>query len=443
MQKGEDFIIFAFFCEKKRNAMPVNILVGTQWGDEGKGKVIDSLGKDVDYVVRFGGGNNAGHTVHVGGEKFVLHLLPSGVLHSHSTCILGTGVVIDPAIFLEEIKELEDRNFNTDHVLISGRAHLIMPYHVILDGLWESLKGDDKIGTTKRGIGPCYGDKFERIGLRVEDLLNKENFARKLKNTLNIKNQLLTKVFNKEDLSFDEIFNSYMIFAEKLKKRIINAEQELQLALKQNKKILLEGAQAMMLDIDHGHYPYVTSSSPTTNGACVGSGIAFKHVDKNIGVCKAYATRVGEGPFVSELQNEQGEWLREKGGEYGSTTGRPRRCGWLDTVVVNHAVAINGLTDIALTKIDILSGLKEILICVAYEINGKKVDYIPSSIEDNQCAKPIYQTMPGWTEDISNCKSFDELPKTAQAYILKIEELIDCKISFISTGVDRNQFIVR
>ena len=423
--------------------MPVNIIVGTQWGDVGKRKVIDSLGKDVDFVVRFGGGNNAGHTVHVGGEKFVLHLLPSGVLHSHSICILGTGVVIDPAIFLEEIEELENRNFNTDHVLISGRAHLIMPYHIILDGLWETLKGDDKIGTTKRGIGPCYSDKFERIGLRVEDLLNKDNFARKLKNTLNIKNQLLTKVFNKDALSFEEIFDSYMIMAEKLKKRIINAEQVLQLALKQDKKILLEGAQAMMLDIDHSHYPYVTSSSPTTNGACVGSGIAFKHINKNIGVCKAYATRVGEGPFVSELQDKQGEWFREQGGEYGATTRRPRRCGWLDTVVVNHAVSINGLSDIALTKIDILSGLTEILICVAYEINNQRIDYIPSSIEDNLSAKPIYQKMPGWTEDISNCKSFDALPTSAQKYILKIEELVNCRISFISTGADRDQFIIR
>lgn len=423
--------------------MPANIIVGTQWGDEGKGKVIDSLGADTDYVVRFGGGNNAGHTVHVQKEKFVLHLLPSGVLHSHSKCILGSGVVVDPAVFLEEIEELEQRGFSTEHVFISRRAHLIMPYHIILDGLWEELKGDLKIGTTKRGIGPCYSDKFERIGLRVEDLLDKEQFQQKLQHVLLIKNQVLTKIFQKDPLSFDEIYESYITMGEKLKNRIINTEKELQQALTQNKKILLEGAQAMMLDIDHGHYPYVTSSSPTTNGACVGSGISFRHIDRTIGVCKAYSTRVGEGPFVTELKDDFGQLLREKGGEYGATTGRPRRCGWLDTVVVNHAVQINGLSDIALTKIDILTGLDQIAICVAYDIEGQRVDYVPSDVKDNYIAQPIYEYMSGWTEDLSSCTSFDALPKNAQAYILKIEELIQCPITYISTGIDRNQYIIR
>lgn len=423
--------------------MSVHILVGTQWGDEGKGKVIDSLGKDVDFVVRFAGGNNAGHTVHVGNEKFVLHLLPSGVLHSHSTCILGTGIVFDPQVFLHEIDELEQRGFSTEHVFISKRAHLIMPYHVTLDGLWESLKGDGKIGTTKRGIGPCYSDKFDRIGLRVGDLLNPELFAQKLKDVLAIKNQLLTKIFNHEAFEFETIYNSYMQMGEKLKSRIIDSEQVLKDAVKQQKNILLEGAQAMMLDIDHGHYPYVTSSSPTTNGACVGSGIAFKHVTKSIGVCKAYATRVGEGPFVTELNDELGNELREKGGEYGATTGRPRRCGWLDTVVVQHAVDINGLTDLALTKLDILTGFDKIKICVAYDINGEKVSYIPAEIELNQQAKPIYEALPGWQEDITKCKSFDELPENTKNYILRVEQLVDCKVSFISTGIDREDFIIR
>ncbi len=423
--------------------MSANIIIGTQWGDEGKGKVVDSLGAKTDYVVRFGGGNNAGHTVHVGSEKFVLHLLPSGVLHSQSKCILGSGVVIDPKVFLEEIEALESRGFNTDHVFMSNRAHLIMPYHIILDGLWETLKGDNKIGTTNRGIGPCYSDKFERIGIRVEDLLYPEVFARRLKDTLNIKNALLTKIFNKEALSFEEIYDSYIKMGEKLKKRIINSELELEKALKEDKKILLEGAQAMMLDIDYGHYPYVTSSSPTANGACVGSGIALKHIDKIIGVCKAYSTRVGEGPFPTELHDKSGEWLREKGSEFGATTGRPRRCGWLDIVVVKHAVSISGITDIALTKIDILSELKEIPICVAYEIDGERVEYIPSSIEANQKAKPILEMMPGWDEDLSQCKSFKEMPLNAQKYILKIEELINCNLSYISTGVDRDQYITR
>ncbi|MGL5956469.1 MAG: adenylosuccinate synthase [Brevinema sp.] len=423
--------------------MPVQVLVGTQWGDEGKGKVVDSLGKDLDYVVRFAGGNNAGHTVHVGSEKFVLHLLPSGVLHNQSKCILGTGIVFDPKVFLEEIDSLEKRGFRTDHVFISKRAHLIMPYHIVLDSLWETFKGDSKIGTTNRGIGPCYSDKFDRIGIRVGDLLNPEAFAKKLHAVLTIKNQLLTNIFHKEAFSFDEIFQSYQEMAQKLASRIIDTEQELQIALKADKNILLEGAQAMMLDIDHGHYPYVTSSSPTTNGACVGSGIAYKYISKSIGVCKAYATRVGEGPFVTELHTELGEWLREKGGEYGATTGRPRRCGWLDTVVVKHAVDINGLTDIALTKIDILSGLDQIQICTAYEINGKRVSYIPAEIEENYQAHPIYETLKGWKEDLTLCTSFNDLPIEAQNYINRIEELVGCRISFISTGIDRENFIIR
>lgn len=423
--------------------MSVNIIIGTQWGDEGKGKVIDSLGKTADYVIRFGGGNNAGHTVHVNNEKFVLHLLPSGVLHSHSKCILGAGVVIDPAVFLEEIKALESRGFNTDHVFISNRAHIIMPYHILLDGLWETLKGDKKIGTTQRGIGPCYSDKFERIGLRMEDLLDKDLFAQKLKDTLSIKNQIITRIFQEKELSFDQIYHSYMKMGAILKNRIINTEIELQDAIQKQKNILLEGAQAMMLDIDYGHYPYVTSSSPTSNGACVGSGIALKHINKIIGVCKAYSTRVGEGPFPTELNTPEGEWLREKGNEYGATTGRPRRCGWLDIVILKHAVNINGLTDIALTKIDILSGLQEIPICVAYKVDGQQIDYVPSSVKENQNIEPIFHMMPGWTEDLSQYKSFNDMPIATQNYILKIEELSNCRISYISTGIDREQYITR
>ncbi|MGL4561954.1 MAG: adenylosuccinate synthase [Brevinema sp.] len=423
--------------------MPANIIVGTQWGDEGKGKIIDSLGSNIDCVVRFGGGNNAGHTVHVGGEKFILHLLPSGVLHQNSKCLLGAGVVIDPAVFLKEIDNLEQRGINTDHVLISERAHLIMPYHVLLDQLWEQFKGENKIGTTKRGIGPCYSDKFERIGLRVGDLLNPKLFKEKLTRVLFIKNQILTKIFNHNALSFEKIYEDYMDMALQIRPRITNVEEYLHMVLSSNHTILLEGSQASMLDIDYGHYPYVTSSSPTAAGACVGSGIAPKYIDRIIGVCKAYATRVGEGPFISELKNDQGEWLREKGAEYGSTTGRPRRCGWLDTVVVKHSVELNGLTEIALTKIDVLTGLKEINICTAYEINGQEIKYIPTDINHNNIALPIYETLAGWDEDISKCRSFKELPLNAQKLIYRIEELINCHISMISNGSDRSQLIMR
>ncbi|MGL4768881.1 MAG: adenylosuccinate synthase [Mycoplasmoidaceae bacterium] len=423
--------------------MAVQILVGAQWGDEGKGKVVDSLSKDIDFVVRFAGGNNAGHTICVNNEKFVLHLLPSGVLYSKSTCILSSGIVFDPKVFLGEIEELEKRGFSTKHILISKRAHLIMPYHVLLDCLWENFKGDGKIGTTKRGIGPCYSDKYDRIGIRVGDLLNPNIFMKKLEKTLFIKNEIITKIFGKKALDLDEIFKSYMMMAKLLEKRIINSEELLKRAIDNKKNILLEGAQGMMLDIDFGHFPYVTSSSPTTSGACVGSGIAYQNITKSIGVCKAYATRVGEGPFITELDDEIGNFLRKTGNEYGSTTKRPRRCGWLDLVALNHAVFINGLTDIALTKLDILTGLKEIKICIKYKLDNNEIDYIPDTIEENVRSKPVYITLPGWQEDISKCKNFDDLPKNAKNFIIKIETLVNCKISFISTGMNRDEYIVR
>lgn len=422
--------------------MSVDIVVGTQWGDEGKGKVVDSISKDLDYVVRFGGGNNAGHTVYVNNEKFVLHLLPSGVLYPHSTCILGSGVVVDPFVFLEEIHSLESRGFSTNHVFISERSHLIMPYHIILDEVWENEKGKNKIGTTKRGIGPCYADKFERIGLRVGDLLNPALFKERLTQTLSLKNKILTKIFDRPALSFNDIYESYMDIAEHLKKRIINSEIVLQEAMNAKKKILLEGAQAIMLDIDFGHYPYVTSSSPTAAGACVGSGISPKSIDKIIGVCKAYSTRVGEGPFVTE-SNEEGASLRNKGNEYGATTARPRRCGWLDLIALKYAISINGITDIALTKLDILSGYEKIPVCVGYLNNDKTITYIPSSSLENQNIRPIYEYLPGWNGDISACRTFESLPENAQNYILYIEKFCSCPVSFISTGVDRKQFIVR
>lgn len=419
--------------------MPVDIIVGAQWGDEGKGKIIDTLGVNTDYVIRFGGGNNAGHTIKVDGESFILHLLPSGVLHKHSKCLLGAGMVIDFKVFLQEIASLEACGFDTEHIFISSRAHLIMPYHIILDSLWEGQR-TDKIGTTKRGIGPCYSDKYARLGIRTGDLLD-GSFPEKLKNILKTKNDILTKIFNENPLDYDSILSEYNEITQKVSHRIINTETEVQNALAKNKNILLEGAQAMMLDIDYGSYPYVTSSSPTAAGGTVGSGISPRYIRKIIGVCKAYSTRVGEGPFVTEQNNAQGEWLRSKGSEYGSTTGRPRRCGWLDLVVLRYACEINGFTEIALTKLDVLSGLKEIPICVGYELEGEKISGMPASVDILAGASAVYETMPGWNEDISNCKTLSDLPGNARRYIEKMETHTGCPIRFVSVGAGREQFI--
>ncbi|MGL5722332.1 MAG: adenylosuccinate synthase [Brevinema sp.] len=423
--------------------MPVDIVVGAQWGDEGKGKVIDTFGGNADFVIRYSGGNNAGHTLEVNGQEFIMHLLPSGVLHSKSTCIIGTGTVVDPKVLLQELSELESQGFPTNHIFISERAHLIMPYHILLDGLWETRLGEHKIGTTKRGIGPCYSDKYSRLGIRVGDLLDEKGFTQKLKDALIYKNELLQHLFHEKPLSFDEICSQYLEMGRKLKHRIINSEEIIRNALKEDKNILLEGAQAMMLDIDYGSYPYVTSSSPTAGGAVVGAGVPPKSVRRVIGVCKAYSTRVGEGPFPTELLDKDGELLREQGGEYGSTTKRPRRCGWLDMAVLRYASSINGFTDIALTKIDVLSGWKQIPLCVSYQINGERVDYVPSDTNLSAIAQPIYEYLDGWNEDISHCRRFEDLPQNAQRYIQRIEELAECPISLISVGRGREQCIIR
>lgn len=417
------------------------VVVGTQWGDEGKGKIIDVLAHKADYVVRFQGGNNAGHTVVVNGEKFILHLLPSGMLHGNGKCIIGPGVVIDPKVLLEELKTLEEKGVKTDHLYISDRAHLIMPYHIKLDEAKEKARGIHKIGTTKRGIGPCYSDKIARCGIRVVDLLDMEVFAEKLKMNLDEKNELLEKIYNDSILDYNEILNNYIEYSAKLRDRIIDSVPEINNALDEGKFILFEGAQAMMLDINYGTYPYVTSSSPTTGGVTTGVGIAPNKIDKMIGVMKAYTTRVGEGPFVTELNNEIGERLREIGGEYGSTTGRPRRCGWLDAVVGKFAVDINGLTDVVITKIDVLSGLKTLKIAVAYDIDGVMYYAPPASIEKTAKAKPVYEELPGWEEDISGIKNYDDLPENCKKYVKRMEELVGTKISMISVGPDRSQNI--
>ncbi len=417
------------------------VVVGTQWGDEGKGKIIDVLGSHVDYVVRFQGGNNAGHTVVVNGEKNILHLLPSGVLHTNSNCIIGPGVVVNLQVFLNEIAVLEAKGMKTNHVFISDRAHIIMPYHIQLDILQEESKGQNKIGTTKRGIGDCYADKYTRIGIRVGDLVDFAIFKEKLKQTLPVKNDQIVKLYGKEPFDYDVLVKEFEQIRELILPRIIDSVVEVNQALDDNKFVLFEGAQAMMLDINYGTYPYVTSSNPTAAGVCTGAGVSPKRIDRIIGVVKAYSSRVGEGPFVTELLDQVGNELREKGGEYGSTTGRPRRIGWLDLNVVRYASLINGLTDIVITKIDILTGLKEIPICVAYDIDGEVVKTIPASLEKMKKAKPIYEYLPGWTEDITNIKEYKELPKACQDYVKRIEELTGCQVSMISVGPDRSQNI--
>lgn len=418
------------------------VVVGAQWGDEGKGKIVDVLGEKADYVVRFQGGNNAGHTIVVNGEKSILHLLPSGVLHKNAVCIIGPGVVVDPFVLLEEIDVLEKKGLSSSHIYISDRAHLIMPYHIKLDELQEERLAGNKIGTTKRGIGPCYADKYTRIGLRVGDLIDFESFKVKLKSTLSIKNDQITKLYDEKPFDYDEMTAQFKDIREKLLPRMVDSLSVVNEALDQNKMVLFEGAQAAMLDINYGTYPYVTSSSPTSAGVCAGAGISPKKLDKIIGVVKAYSTRVGEGPFVTELINEDGEKLREIGHEYGATTGRPRRCGWLDLNVVKHAARINGLTDLVITKIDVLSAFDEIKVCTGYEIDGQIYDTIPASVEMIAKAKAVYEIFPGWQCDITGIRTFEELPENCKAYIKRIEEFTNTRISLVSVGPDRENNIL-
>lgn len=417
------------------------VVVGTQWGDEGKGKIVDVLTHKMDYVVRFQGGNNAGHTVVVNGEKNVLHLLPSGVLNKDALCIIGPGVVVDPFVLLEEIRILEEKGLTTDHVKISDRAHLIMPYHIKLDELQEARLGGNKIGTTKRGIGPCYADKYSRIGLRVSDLVDFEEFKKKLKNTLSIKNEQIVKLYNEKPYDFEALAEQFKEVREKLLPRIIDSVTVVNEAMEENKNILFEGAQANMLDINYGTYPYVTSSSPTSAGVCEGAGVSPRSLKTIIGVVKAYSTRVGEGPFVTELLDETGERIRTVGGEYGATTGRPRRCGWLDLCVVKQAVRINGLTDLVITKIDVLSKMKTLPVCVGYKINGKLTTSIPASLEEYAKAEPVYEMMAGWDEDISAIRAWEDLPENCRRYLKLIEDFCGCRISLVSVGPDRENNI--
>ncbi|KEY20029.1 adenylosuccinate synthase [Kaistella antarctica] len=424
--------------------MATYVVVGLQYGDEGKGKITDVLSAKSDYVVRFQGGDNAGHTVYAGEEKFVLHLLPSGVLQCKGKCIIANGVVVNPKAFLKEIGQIEEKGMRTDHVFISRRAHVIMPYHILLDTYREEEEGGTQIGTTKKGIGPCYEDKIARVGIRMVDLLNPEVLAEKIKKNLKTKNSLFEKYFEKPKLDFDEIYNEFLALGETLKDRIVDTEVELNQAVHDGKNILFEGAQAAMLDIDFGTYPYVTSSSPTTGGVCSGAGVPPTSLENLIGVAKAYTTRVGNGPFPTELNDEIGEEMRKVGREFGATTGRPRRCGWLDLVSLKHATMINGINNLVITKLDVLSGMPTLKIATKYKTeDGKIIDYFTSSTTKLYNYEPMYEELEGWTEDITNARTYDELPDNAKKYIEFIEKHLGINVYLVSVGPERTQNIIR
>ncbi|MCT2984242.1 adenylosuccinate synthase [Propionibacterium freudenreichii] len=425
-----------------RGFMPGIVVVGAQWGDEGKGKATDQIGEQVDYCVRYSGGNNAGHTVVANGDKFVLHLLPSGILNKNCTCVIGNGVVVDLDVLAEELDELAKRNVHVAHPLLSANAHIITSYHRTLDRVIERFAGSRKIGTTGRGIGPAYSDKVNRIGLRLQDLLSPDSLREKVVASLDQKNQLLVKIYNRRPIEPDEVVDELLAHAEALRPYIIDTGRKLNDELDAGKVVLFEGAQAHHLDIDHGTYPYVTSSNPTVGGALTGTGVGPTKIDRVIGIAKAYTTRVGEGPFPTELFDADGDKLRADGGEFGATTGRPRRCGWFDTLVVEEAAKINGFTDIFLTKLDVLTGWKKIPVCTGYEVDGERTDVWPMTEVALAKATPVYEYLPGWTQDISDVRSFDELPATCKDYVHFLEQRVHCRISGIGVGPSREQTII-
>lgn len=418
------------------------VIVGSQWGDEGKGKIIDFLAEKAEVVVRYSGGNNAGHTVVVGDNEYKLHLIPSGILYD-GLCIIGAGTVIDPEVLLNEIDYLEERGISSDNLRIDSRAHVIFPYHKTLDVLAEEKRGKNNIGTTKRGIGPCYRDKTERMGIRICDMLS-PTFKEKLERNINAKNKIVRAVFDIDGFNFDKIYEKYTAYAERIQKYVMDTSVPLYEACKEkSRKVLFEGAQGTLLDLDYGTYPYVTSSNPVSGGVCTGTGVGPTMIDDVLGVVKAYTTRVGKGPFPTELFDEMGEQIRTVGHEFGTTTGRSRRCGWFDAVIVNYAVRINGLTSVAVTKLDVLSGIDTIKVCVGYKINGEIVKHFPASIEQLEGCEPVFEELPGWSEDITGVTEFDKLPENAQKYIKRIEELCDVPVSIVAVGPERTQTIVR
>ncbi len=420
--------------------MSVAILVGSQWGDEGKGKIVDILSSKYDIVVRYQGGANAGHTIEVGDKKFVFHLIPSGILHDNVICVIGNGVVIDPNALLEEINVLAEHNIDiTGRLLISHNAHLIMPYHKLLDSISES--GDNKIGTTGRGIGPCYIDKYARKGIRIVDLLNKTQLEKKIRQNLEEKNEIIKKIYGKEELDVEDIIKEYTAFDQKIDQYITDVPSYLNKSISDGKSVLMEGAQGALLDVDHGTYPYVTSSNPTAGGACTGTGVPPTKISSVLGIVKAYTTRVGNGPFPTELCGEEEEKLRSIGAEFGATTGRPRRVGWFDAFLVNYSRMLNGIERVAITKLDVLSHFEKINVCVGYELNGKMLKYFPTDDTKLCKVKPVYETLPGWNTDISKVTSYDELPRQAQEYLTFITEKCGFEINIISVGPKRSQTI--
>ncbi len=422
----------------------VDVIIGAQWGDEGKGRVVDCLAGQVDAVVRYQGGANAGHTVIVEGEKYVFHLLPSGMLYSGKLCVIGNGVVVDPEQLLRELGELQEKGKDRARLVVSGSAHVVLPYHKILDGADEKFRGREKqIGTTGRGIGPCYVDKYNRMGIRVEDLLDPDVLRDKLTFNLEIKNLLLSRVYGLDPIAFDEIYDKALDWGHSISPYVGDGTLEVERARESGKAILLEGAQGTLLDVDHGTYPFVTSSHPVASGGCLGSGIGPSRVDRVIGIVKAYCTRVGDGPFPTEDFGDEGQGLRDRGHEYGATTGRPRRCGWLDIVALRHAVRVNGMTHIALTKLDVLGGEKEIRVCTAYGIDGKDQAEFTTNTRKLAQAEPRYEAFPGWDEDISGCRHFEELPAAARDYVRVIEEMTGVPVVLIGVGPGREETISR
>ena len=421
--------------------MSAFIVLGAQWGDEGKGKMTDYLAEEADVVVRFQGGNNAGHTVEVGDRQYKLHLIPSGILYDNKLNVIGNGVVVDPKALFEEIGYLEKEGVKVtpEKLIISDRAHLIMPYHRVLDILKEKARGKNDIGTTGKGIGPCYTDKFERCGIRVCDLLHEDVFEEKLRENIKMKNEYITKVLGGEALDVEEILAQYKQYAEKIRPFVKDTSVKVYDSIKEDKTVLFEGAQGMLLDIDHGTYPYVTSSNTTAGGVSNGIGVGPNMITNAVGITKAYTTRVGKGPFPTELENETGEWIRTKGHEYGVTTGRSRRCGWLDLVIVKSAVRVSGLTSLAVTKIDTLAGLDKLKVCVGYKFNGEIIDYFPASLEDLAKCEPVYEEFDGWDDSVADARSYDEIPENAKKYLERISEFTGTRISIVSVGPKRDQ----
>lgn len=421
--------------------MPCSVVVGGQWGDEGKAKVVDYLTAQADYVVRYQGGANAGHTVVKDGKKFVFHLIPSGILYPDKVCVIGNGVVLDPFALLGEISKLERMEFDvTDRLIISEAVHLIMPYHQVIDKAREAMNKEKKIGTTGRGIGPCYMDKAARVGIRLIDLFE-GSFKTKLRDNIKEKNFLIKKYYGAKKLDVNQVYDEYMGIAEQMKKFVGDVAVLLNNALNEKKHVLMEGAQGTGLDVEFGTYPFVTSSYPTAGGACVGTGVGPSRIDSVIGIMKAYITRVGEGPFPTELNDEMGEFLREKGGEFGATTGRPRRCGWFDGVFARYSAMINSFTELVVTKLDILDDLDEIKVCTGYKLDDREISHFPKSLSELQRVKPVYTTVKGWKTDISSVKSYKELPAAAKDYLKFLEEIVGTPISVVSVGQDRNATI--